>query len=145
MRFQLHGVGVRLDHDQGWLILTWGRAGAQGQLAMPPEHCVSIRARPEGHEGGLRLAFRFRPAGGAGADVAADFVVGPDRAERAWQFALWFAREYGVKDLSASWWDVEPSAAEREEGDRDWLSAPVSPATRVLFRSVMARLTVADT
>ncbi|KUN97557.1 hypothetical protein AQJ67_29500 [Streptomyces caeruleatus] len=54
-------------------------------------------------------------------------------------------REYGVQDLSASWWDLEPSTAEREEADRDWLTAPVSPATRVLLRSVMARLTAADT
>ncbi|QOV37710.1 hypothetical protein IM697_04610 [Streptomyces ferrugineus] len=146
MSFQLRGAGTRLDLDRGWLVVTWGRADRPlGQLAVPPGCCVSIRGRSVAPEGSLCLAFRFRPAGESGADVTAEIVVGPAGAERAWQFALEFAREYGVQDLSASWWDVQPSAAEREESGRDWLSAPVSPETHVLFRTVMARLTVADT
>lgn len=102
MRFQLQGAGVRLDHDQGWLVFTWGRAGStDGQLAVPPECCVGIAGRPAGHDGGLCLAFRFRPAGAGGPDlVDAEIVVGADRAEEAWRFARWFARTYRVRDLS---------------------------------------------
>ncbi|MFF7164199.1 hypothetical protein ACFZBP_23055 [Streptomyces sp. NPDC008086] len=146
MRFQVRGAGVRLDHDRGWLVFTWGTAGGvDAQLAMPPERCVGIRGRSAGHGTSLRLGFRFRPSGESEPEVAAEIVVGPDGAERAWQFAQWFADQYGVQELSASWWDLEPSTAEREKADRDWLTAPVSPATRVLLRSVMARLTAADT
>ncbi|KMS74833.1 hypothetical protein ACM01_13000 [Streptomyces viridochromogenes] len=159
--FRLYGAGVRLDLDERWLVFSWGRredraVNGGGQLAVPPECCVSIAGRPAGldgtgldgtgPDGSLCLAFRFRlPAGasGGGDVVGAEIVVGANRAEQAWQFARWFAREYGVEDLSASWWDAGPSDAERD-GSRDWLSAPVSPTTRLLFRSVLTRLTVAD-
>ncbi|MET7319640.1 hypothetical protein [Streptomyces sp. NPDC005549] len=150
MSFRLPGDGVRLDFDgRRWLVFSWsprdgGAGGVGGRLCVEPESCLSVAGRLSGPDGGLRLAFRFRPAGTRAGDLVAEIVVGPDQAEPAWQFVQWFAYTYRVEDVSASWWDdAGPSAVEREES-RDWLSAPVSPATRDLFRSVMARLTVAD-
>ncbi|MFH8441274.1 hypothetical protein ACH4D3_08600 [Streptomyces sp. NPDC018026] len=150
MSFRLRGDGVRLDFDgRRWLVFSWSRrdgsaGGVGGRLYMEPECCLSIAGRLDGHDGSLRLAFRFRPAGASTGDLVAEIVVGADQAEPAWQFAQWFAHTYRVQDVSASWWDdAEPSAVEREES-RDWLGSPVSPVTRDLFRSVMARLTVAD-
>lgn len=150
MSFRLHGDGVRLDHDgRRWLVFSWSRRdgvadGDLGRLYVEPACCRSLAGRLSDHDGSLRLTFRFRPSGAGAGDVVAEIVVGADQAESAWRFAQWFARTYRVEDVSASWWDdAEPSAGEREES-RDWLSAPVSPATRDLFRSVMARLTVAD-
>jgi hypothetical protein len=148
--FRLQGDGVRLDFDgRRWLVFSWshrdtGAGGADSRLFVEPECCVSIAGRVSGPGADLRLTFRFRPAGASPGDLVAEIVVGAEQAEPAWQFAQWFAHTYRVDDVSASWWDdAEPSAVEREES-RDWLSAPVSPATRDLFRSVMARLTVAD-
>ncbi|AZM60124.1 MULTISPECIES: hypothetical protein [unclassified Streptomyces] len=146
----LHGTGARIDFDGPWLVFSWWRRRSEpvsahgGRLYLPPEWCVSVRGRLSAGDGGLRLAFRFRPGGATrGADVVAEIVVDADRAAAAWRSAEWFAREYRVADLSASWQDTEPAAAEREEAG-DWLSAPVPPTTQALFRSVMARLTAAD-
>ncbi|MFB7650553.1 MULTISPECIES: hypothetical protein [unclassified Streptomyces] len=150
MSLRLQGDGVRLDFDgRRWLVFSWSRrdgsaGGVGGRLYMEPESCRSVAGRLSGHDGSLRLTFRFRPTGVSVGDVVAEIVVGAHQVDSAWQFAQWFAHTYRVEDVSASWWDdAEPSAVEREES-RDWLSAPVSPATRNLFRSVMARLTVAD-
>ncbi|MFE9703549.1 hypothetical protein [Streptomyces sp. NPDC005930] len=149
MSFGLRGDGVRLDFDgRRWLVFSWGRrddgaSGVGGRLYVEPESCRSLTGRLSARDGSLRLTFRFRPAGVCTGDAVAEIVVGADRAEPAWQFAQWFAHTYRVEDVSASWWDAEPSAAEREES-ADWLSAPVSPQTRSLFRSVMARLPVTD-
>lgn len=149
MKPWLQGRDARIDVDGPWLVFSWWRrrgdhaAGHGGRLYMPSEWCVSVRGRLSARDGGLRLAFRFRPAGTSGGDAVAEIVVDADRAEAAWRSAEWFAHEYRVEDLSASWRDTEPAAAEREEA-RDWLSAPVPPTTQSLFRSVMARLTAAD-
>ncbi|MFG2315476.1 hypothetical protein [Streptomyces tendae] len=154
MSFRLRGDGVRLDFDgRRWLVFSWSRrdgaaggvaGGVGGRLYVEPASCLSVAGRLSDHDGSLRLTFRFRPSGVSVGDVAAEIVVGADQAEPAWQFVQWFAHTYRVEDVSASWWDdAEPSAGEPERS-RDWLSAPVSPATRDLFRSVMARLTVAD-
>ncbi|NEV87021.1 hypothetical protein GUR47_10155 [Streptomyces tendae] len=151
MSFRLQGDGVRLDFDgRRWLVFSWSRrdgvaGGVGGRLYVEPACCLSVAGRLSDQDGSLRLTFRFRPSGVSAGDVVAELVVGADQAEPAWQFTQWFAHTYRVEDVSASWWDddAEPSAGERERS-RDWLGAPVSPATRDLFRSVMARLTVAD-
>ncbi|MET9829668.1 hypothetical protein ABZ078_10190 [Streptomyces sp. NPDC006385] len=149
MTFRLQGADARLDFNKRWLVFSWGHwddyAGSSGgQLFLPPERCVSIAGRLSGPDGSLCLAFRFRPTEVGGGDIVAEIVFGPDWADRAWRFAEWFAHEYRVEGVSAPGRDAEPSAAEREDAARDWLSAPVSPTTRALFRSVMARLPVAD-
>jgi hypothetical protein len=131
-------------------VLTAGerlefRWGAGDSLSLAPETCVSVYSRAFGHDGSLRLVFRFRPTESevnGGSHITVGMVVAPEEANRAWQFVQVLVGVYGVEDVA--WTDggkVVPEQRLRVPADgTDWLNAPASPRTEALLTWVTRRM-----
>ncbi|MFJ6786874.1 hypothetical protein [Streptomyces angustmyceticus] len=129
--------GFELSVAEGILKFSWqGFAWMEVRI----DHCVAVRSRPRGQDGGQQLVFQFRrEIQESGLALVALADVPLEFASQADQFVAALGREYGIRNVTSEEAEEEP-LTRVPTTVQDWLVSPAGAPAEELYADVFHRI-----